>query len=398
MIASDKKINVVSQFWPPNFVGGGEISTYIICQELVGMGYKVTILTPNVPVQKDKRFKFIKLYNPPEFLISFEKNYFSKIFLKENSPEGIYWASDYYGAAYLSTKSVRKIVTVRDHWPICITSLNLLKDYSACDGCNSQNIAKHYGIDGASLYKKLLRLCSMLYNQKFRKSILLSFDHVIFVSHYIADKITASIPVANYSTIHNPLARDYIKDDSFNISINKNILFSGFVKEFKGIDILLKAIKELVRVDQRYHLTVVGYGDLEKYMNISERMGLEEQVEFAGKLSIEKIIQMYISSTIVVVPSLCFETFSRTVIEGMSQRCIVIATDRGGPTEIIKNGKTGFLFEKGDYNQLARIVINLYQNPEVIKKIQEEARKFAIKNFSPEKIAKQYDLIFQRYF
>ncbi|EKD96054.1 MAG: hypothetical protein ACD_24C00208G0001, partial [uncultured bacterium] len=107
---SYKKINVVSQFWPPNFVGGGEISTYITCRELAERGYEITVLTPNVPIHKDKCFKFIKLYNPSGILMLFEKKYFSRIFLKENFPKGVYWASDNYGAAYLCTKNVRKIV------------------------------------------------------------------------------------------------------------------------------------------------------------------------------------------------------------------------------------------------------------------------------------------------
>ena len=69
-----KKINVISQFWPPSFVGGGEISTYIICQELSKKGYDVTILTPNPPLEKDRRFNYIKLFNPSPLLKPFEKN------------------------------------------------------------------------------------------------------------------------------------------------------------------------------------------------------------------------------------------------------------------------------------------------------------------------------------
>lgn len=396
-VTSYKKINVVSQFWPPSFVGGGEISTYIVCQELAKRGYDVTILTPNVPVREDKCFKYIALHNPLGFLESFEERYFTKISCKEDMPVGVYWASDFYGAAYLSAKNVRKLVTVRDHWPICMGSLNLLNDYSACNGCNFQNIAKHYGMEGASLYKKLSKLGSILNNKQFRKSILSSFDHVIFVSDYIAAKITASIPIASYSTIYNPLAWNYIKSNSFNVSSNKNILFSGFIKEFKGIDVLLAAVKELIRIGQKYHLAVAGYGDIEKYMNISKRMGIQNNVKFIGKQSIESMIREYNKSTFVVIPSLCFETFGRAVIEGMSQGCIVVATGRGGPAEIIKNGKNGYLFNVADHMQLVDIIRSLGNNSGKTRVVQENARKYAINNFSPDKIAKQYDLIFQRY-
>lgn len=391
-----KKINVVSQFWPPSFVGGGEISTYITCQELAGRGYEVTILTPNIPFKKSKLFKFIKLCNPSQILIPFEKNYFSKIVIKEDMPKGIYWASDFYGAAYLSNKKVKKIATVRDHWPICINSLNLLNDYTSCNGCNLHNFTRHYGMSEAGLSKKFSRLFSMVYNQKFRNSILLSYDHVVFVSDYIAEKITSFIPLRNYSTIYNPLPRVYIKNNISKNRNNNNILFSGFLKEFKGIEVILRLMIELKHMNKNYRLNVIGYGDLEKYMNIAKRMSLKRQVKFKGKLSVEKIIEMYSNSTFVVVPSLCFETFGRTVIEGMSQGCIVIATNRGGPAEIIQNGQNGFLFNIGDHKQLANIINSLNKNPNKAREIQENARKYAIENFSPKRISSQYDRIFRK--
>lgn len=391
-----KKINVVSQFWPPSFVGGGEISTYIVCQKLVKKGYEVTILTPNIPKKNDESFRFSKLYNPSKFLKPFERNYFSRISLKGDLPKGVYWASDYYGAAYLRNKKVKKFVTVRDHWPICLTSLNLLDDYSPCDGCSLWNFTKHYGIFQATPYKKLLRLFSLLYNHPFRKSILLSFDHVVFVSDYIANKIVEQIPLKDYSRIYNPLPRDFIKNYPSNEIIKKNILFSGFMKEFKGIDVILRVMEEIKRVDKDYQLNIVGYGDLEKYQGLVWRMGLKKQVKFKGKLSMKEIAQIFAMSTFVVVPSLCYETFGRTVIEGMSQKCVVIATNRGGPSEIIKNGRNGFLFKLGDYSQVAKIILRLYNNPRKVREIKQNARKFSIENFSPDKIANQYESLIKK--
>ena len=397
-MANYKKINVVSQFWPPSFVGGGEISTFIICQELSKRGYDVTILTPNPPLGKGSKFKYVKLFNPSSLLKPFEKNYFSQISLRGDLPEGIYWASDYYGAAYLYTKNVKKIVTVRDHWPICITSLNLLEDYSACDGCNIRNITKHYGMEQANLYKKLSRCCSMIYNLTFRRSILSSFDHVIYISDYIANKICASIHLRDYSIIHNPLTRHYIENNFIKTPLNKQILFTGFIKEFKGMNVLLEAMKILTQKDQAFHLTVVGYGDIEKYTRISKTLGIEKNVRFTGKLDMEHIIQKYRSSTVIVVPSLCFETFCRTVIEGMSQECIVIATDRGGPAEIIKHGQSGYLCAVNDHIQLAATIRSLYDDTKKMREIQENARKYAMRNFPPEKICNRYESILEKFF
>lgn len=391
----NKKIIVVSRYWPPNFFGGGEISTYYVCKQLSKMGYEISIATPNPNNNKD--FKFIKLINPNSIYELFEERYFNRITANQKFTDGVFWASDFYGAAFLKNMDVKKIATVRDHWPICNKTLNILKDYSSCDHCSLNNIIKCYGILETNIQKKISRTFKYLYNRKFRKSILPKFDHVVFISNYIANKITSLISLKNYSVIYNPLSPEFMKNDGLKNFINKNIIFSGYVVEFKGIDILLKAMKELLRYDKNFDLIIIGEGYLDKYKNMVNKLSLSKNVKFTGKIKNEETVKYYDRSTLAVIPSLCFETFGRTVIEGMARKCIAIATNRGGPAEIIKNGGNGFLFEKGNYKQLAKIIINLYQNQEMMKKIQEEARKFAIKSFSPEKIAKQYDLIFQRY-
>lgn len=391
---TNKKITVVSQFWPPNFVGGGEISTYNVCKQLIKMDYKITVITPNP--SNGRYFKFIKTIHPHYPCDSFEENYFKKITTAQKLGGGIYWASDFYGAAFLKNLDVKKIVTVRDHWPICNKSLNILKDYSSCDNCNLNNIVKCYGISNINFPRKIWRIFKYLNNRKFRKSILSKFNHVVFVSNYIANKITSVISLKNYSVIYNPLSPEFMKKEGLKNFINKNIIFLGYVKEFKGIDILLKAMQELIRYDKNHNLIIIGEGDLNKYKNMVSKLNLSRNVKFLGKMKNEKSsVEYYDKSTFVILPSLCFETFGRTIIEGMARKCITIATNRGGPAEIIKKGENGFLYDVDDYQQLAKIIINLYQNPEMMGKIQEKGRKFAVENFSPEKIAQKYEKIFK---
>lgn len=388
-----KKINVASKYWPPYFVGGGETSTYNTCKQLEKIGYKITIITPNP--SNNNEFKFVKTTNPHWLNELFEEKYFQKISIEENLPEDIFWASDFYGTAFLSNKKVRKIATVRDHWPLCYNSLNLLEDYSACDGCNFNNVLRHYGISGSRFDKKLSRTFKALYNRKFRKSILSKFDNVVFVSNYIAGKITSVIPIKNYSVIYDSIASDFLREEGLKNFTNKNMLFLGNVRRYKGIEVLLNAMKMLVSYDKQFNLVIIGEGNLDIYRNMVNKLKLSKNIKFLGKIKNEETIKYYDQSDIVIAPSLCFETFGLTIVEGMARKCIPIATNQGGPREIIKNGKNGFLFEKGNHEQLAQIIIDLYKTPNRMKRIQEEDRGFAIANFSPEKIAKNYDSLFK---
>lgn len=375
----NKKIIVVSQFWPPNFAGGGELSTYYVCKQLIKMGYKITVITPNP--SSDKEFEFIKTIQPHWFYGYFERIYFSKIIVNHKLDNGIFWASDYYGAAFLHNKNVKKVVTVRDHWPI----------YQSI-----QNILKLNEIIDSNIQKKITRIFRYLYNRRFRSSILQQFNHTVFVSNYIAQKIILSVPLKNYSVIYNPVSSEFMKKDSLKKFVNKNIIFIGHVKKSKGVDIILKAMQILVKHDKKFNLIIIGEGDLDKYNNIVNKLSLSNNVKFEGRIKNKDIIKYYDRSAFVVIPGLASEAFGRPVIEGMSRKCITISTNQWGPAEIIKNAENGFLFEKGNYNQLAKIIINVYQDTEMMNKIQENARNFAIKNFSPDRIAEQYERIFDK--
>ncbi len=162
----------------------------------------------------------------------------------------------------------------------------------------------------------------------------------------------------------------------------------------KGPSVIIDALKTIIKVNPKITLTIAGelYGE---HRAILDKLRQLENIRVAGRIPHHRMIELYDTSDIVVSPSLWAEPFGRSLVEGMARKCIPIATNQGGPAEIIENGKTGFLFERRNYNQLAKIIINLYQNPETMKIIQEKARNFAIKNFSPEKIAQKYEKAFR---
>lgn len=392
MAASDKKINVVSQFWPPDFVGGGEISTHIICQELVKNGYKVTILTPNVPRHKDKRFKYLPLHNPPNLLEPFERKYFSKISWKGNLPEGVYWGSDFYGAAFLSDKNIKKVVTVRDYWPVCSCGDALTKNLEFCYERDLKSILNCKKIAESRPFRKIPRIIRYLHNSSFRRTIISKFNHVVFISNFVKDKITSDIHLNKYSVIYNPLPQNYLDKKITQKQIYNNILFAGAVIRHKGPSVIINAFKEIIKLNPRITLTIAGeiYGENKTLLNELSHL---KNIRVIGKIPHEKMIEFYDVSDIVVCPSLWNEPFGRSLIEGMARNCVPIATNQGGPTEIIQNGKTGFLFEVGNYEQLEKVILNLYQKSTIMKTIQEKAQNLAIKKFSPDKIAQQYEKI-----
>ncbi len=63
------------------------------------------------------------------------------------------------------------------------------------------------------------------------------------------------------------------------------------------------------------------------------------------------------------------------IIEAMALEKPVIATNIGGPIEIIDNGKDGFLVPPQNPIYLSRIILKLIKNPDLREQIQEKGKR-----------------------
>ena len=99
--------------------------------------------------------------------------------------------------------------------------------------------------------------------------------------------------------------------------------------------------------------------------------------------SIDKARNIYSQSLVWILGSRS-EGFGLPIIEAMACGCAVVATDCGGPRDIIKDGENGFLVEVGNINEIVNKVKLLLDNDElrwrIAKKGKETVKRFSWKN------------------
>ncbi len=123
-------------------------------------------------------------------------------------------------------------------------------------------------------------------------------------------------------------------------------------------------------------LTIVGSGLQEnKLKSLSRSLNLDSHINFTGSVPNKDVANYYLNSSIVVVPSTCMENSPIVIYEALSFGKPVIATNRGGNPDLIRNGYNGFLVNANNSEELADAVVKILheKNVELYREIAENA-------------------------
>lgn len=178
---------------------------------------------------------------------------------------------------------------------------------------------------------------------------------------------------------------EFYKYKKYKKEKNPTILFLNRIKKYKGIKVLLDAVNKLKEKPQVW---IVGDGDDSKEMwDYTEELGLKD-VTFFGKVSEERKQELMQKAWVFVNPSK-IEGWSIVNIEANYFGLPVIGSNVSGIKDSVIDGKTGLLFEYGNYRELAEKIKYLIKNKKTREKMSKEANKWARK-FSWDKAAEKY--------
>jgi len=141
------------------------------------------------------------------------------------------------------------------------------------------------------------------------------------------------------------------------------ILFFGFIRDYKGLDLLLEAFSICINKDNSLRLIVAGefYSDPKPYFEIIKKNNLEEYVLMHNDfIPDEKVADYFCASDIVVQP------YKDATQSGVTQIAYhfnkpMIVTDVGGLAEIVTDGKVGYVV-KPEITEIADAILKFYKN------------------------------------
>lgn len=143
-----------------------------------------------------------------------------------------------------------------------------------------------------------------------------------------------------------------------------------------------------IRKKVKSRLLMVGDGpEREKAENYVCELGIKDKVLFLGKS--DEVRKILCLSDLFILPSET-ESFGLAALEAMAARTPVISTNSGGLPEVNLHGRTGFLSNVGDTDEMVKNALYILENEQRLKEFKDRAYEYSHR-FSIEKILPKYE-------
>tara|TARA_Y100000589_G_scaffold71273_1_gene63711 strand:+ start:12899 stop:14023 length:1125 start_codon:yes stop_codon:yes gene_type:complete len=181
----------------------------------------------------------------------------------------------------------------------------------------------------------------------------------------------------------------FINKKYFSNDKNLHLGMVARLEKHKDQSTLIKAIPEILKYDLKVRVSIIGDGSRRQFLEkLVKNLGVESMVNFLG--SRRDIPELLSELDVFVFSAKVDEGFGIALAEAMVSGVPILASNVGACTEILCNGKYGYLFEESNPKDLARKIIFMNKYSKDVNRKVEGAKKYSRENFSIEKMANSY--------
>lgn len=381
------KILILTGIFPPD-IGGPATQLDALAKELIQNGYQVQVLTFGQPDNNQYIYPIKRVSNKWPTFIKSLLYLLNGLWLAPKSD--ILYNQDLYTAGLTSLilkKILRKPLVTR----------------FVGDSAWEKAMTAGWINDDIVTFQEKKYSWKIEKRKRNRKKILINSDKIIVVSIFLKE-LAQKIGLAQekIEVIYNSI--DFLEtgEDSINQSaLKKQLNFQGKVlltiarlTPWKGVDMLIEIMPDLVKKYGSLNLIVVGKGqELNKLQDLAQSLNLKDKVIWPGQLNRQQIVDYFKAADLFVLNS-NYEGMSHTLLEAMKIGVPIITTKAGGNPETIKDGQTGLLVDYNDKQQWLRAIYQVLDSPDLSSKLASQAKE-DLSRFSWSNLVGQTIKIFQ---
>ena len=209
----------------------------------------------------------------------------------------------------------------------------------------------------------------MLYLHHARKTWHRMVDRYIVLTGFARDRfVQAGLPPGKI--VIKPNCVD--PDPGMKTEEGSYALCVGRVSDEKGVSTLMKAWRQLPRTCT---LRVVGDGPARAHLQSEAAASGLSNITFLGQQPRQRVIEEMKGARFVVFPSELYENLPLTIIEAFACGTPVLASRLGAMSEIVEEGRTGLFVRAGDADDLARVALQAWEQPQQLRTLGKQARR-----------------------
>jgi glycogen(starch) synthase len=349
------RVLVISNLYPPHFIGGYELGCRDVVEGLAARGHDVTVLTSTYGTSSGRRDgnveRSLRLnfpVRPRRPLVDPVRTIRREVTNRRvvaracriHRPDVVYvWSLSFLGP------SIARVAQELGH-PVCY----FVSDYWLAALAGGRWPLSTQGLE---------------------------LRHAQFVSEHLKQvTLEAGHPVQDAEVIHWGVDRRRYRF-STDRGKPKRLLYVGRLIPDKGYQTALAALRAILdqTPEDAPTLTIVGgpdYGDDARRQ--VERLQLDDHVRFTGLVPRQELPAVYDSHDILVFPSVWPEPFSITLLEAMASGVAVVTTITGGSAELAEDGVNCLAFAPEDVAGCAANVLRLMNDRDLARRLRVSAR------------------------
>ncbi|MBX4189050.1 glycosyltransferase family 4 protein [Candidatus Parcubacteria bacterium] len=215
-------------------------------------------------------------------------------------------------------------------------------------------------------------------------------------SEYLGKAIQKAYKLDHKRVITNYNAADETETLPFEPKLTKHqIVATARLVNFKGIDGIIRAVAILKKKYSDVRFVCAGDGpETENLQKLIKELGVEKEVQLLGRVSRAETWQWRKNSEVYVLNS-TYEGLPHTALTSFAAEIPMVATNIPGTNEAVYDDETGLLVPAGDDQALADAISKLFDNPDLEKRLVQNAKKLLQTKFSWENHLKELNGFFQ---
>ena len=339
-----KKVVILGTAWP--FRGGLSAYNERLANELESQGMATEIITFTV--------QYPSILFPGKTQYSEEPSTFEPIRRKLSSINPISW---WRTANYINAQQPDLVIT--RYWiPFmgpCLGTVIRLLNKKIKVICLLDNVIPHEKRIGDSLF-------TSYFVKPIQKYVAMSQSVMDDLYSFKKTASCALNPHPVFDNFGEKLDQAAAKSE-LNLDANNDyVLFFGFIRKYKGLDLAIRAFAEWKERLPNKKLLIAGefYGDAEFYTSIAEELGIKDDIIWHTDFIPDSRVKYYFSACDIVLQPYYSATQSGVTQIAYQFEVPMIVTKVGGLPELVEHGKTGYLVEQ-DPTDIANHLVQFYE-------------------------------------